>query len=481
MTRTLSRALGAALLAFTACDRFTTPAAPGADAGAESPDAGPIAANCLDGEGPAQGPWVRCAAGAGAATAVATAVATDSAGNVYVTGAFTQTIGIGAVTLTASGFADILLAKYDAQGKVQWARRFGGGTRTDDSERGTAVAVAPDGSIFLAGIFVGIADFGGGYVLQGTPNGFLLKLSPAGDTLWARQGGDFANALAVDAAGACYLTGKGLGWTRSAADPVLGPLVRFDDSGAVLWELAQQFEEGRGLAVDADGNAVLIGKGGTPELFGLTPDDPPANFSAKVSAAGEVLWAKPYELQATGVLGVQALPTKQVAAFVLFGQYAGTEIDLGNGVKVTTGTNEHTYLLTYGPDGTAQSAQPLGAWGSSYFLLSEDLDLVSGGSCRIDAVLDATTTLTCPDGNSAYVARYDPAGKVRWVAQATPETSLSALAFDPTGNIVAVGQYSRDRFGKTPVIDGVALPDLTLGSSTGWLVWKVPAGRAAGP
>jgi len=475
MTQALPRALAAALL-LAACGKFTTPA-PGTDAGADLPDTGPAAPDCLDGVGPARGPWVRCAAGSGAATAIANAVATDSAGNIYVTGGFTQTIHIGGATLTAKGFADILLAKYDATGKFQWARQFGGGTKTDEEEKGTAVAVAPDGSIFLAGTFIGVVDFGGGYVLQGTPNGFLVKLNPAGETIWARQGGDWANALAIDASGNCYLTGKGLGWSRTATDPVLGPLVKFDPSGALLWELTQQFSEGVALTLDADGNPVLVGKAAYTDLFGLPPDDSfSANFSAKVSAAGKVLWAKPYELQATAVLGVQVLATNQVTVFALLAQAAGTVVDLGDGLTVTTRANERTYVLTYGADGLAKSAVPLATLQSSHFLVTKDLDLVSGGGCRLQAVLDATTTITCPDGNSAYVARHDPAGKVRWVAQATPETSLGALRLDAAGNIVAVGHYYRDRLGKSPTIDGVPLPDLTFGSNPGWFVWKRPAG-----
>ena len=58
-------------------------------------------------------------------------IATDGAGNSYVTGNFEDTATFGAgepneTTLTSAGSSDILVAKYDPSGALVWAKRAGG-------------------------------------------------------------------------------------------------------------------------------------------------------------------------------------------------------------------------------------------------------------------------------------------------------------------------------------------------------------------
>src|SRR6185295_4959295 len=81
--------------------------------------------------------WQRSFAAPGAASL--SGIATDSAGNAYVTGFFTSTITIGTTTLvSAGGLHDIVLFKLDPAGNPVWARRFG--STGDD----TAYAVTVD-------------------------------------------------------------------------------------------------------------------------------------------------------------------------------------------------------------------------------------------------------------------------------------------------------------------------------------------------
>lgn len=77
-------------------------------------------------------------------------VATDSAGNVYLTG---YTSGSLDGTTTTSN-PDIFLVKYDATGARQWTKQLGS-TQTDNAN---AVTVAGDGSVFLAGDTAGNLD-----------------------------------------------------------------------------------------------------------------------------------------------------------------------------------------------------------------------------------------------------------------------------------------------------------------------------------
>ena len=56
-------------------------------------------------------------------------ICTDKLGNVYLTGFFSNTItfyGAPNITLTSAGLEDMFVAKYDQNGQVQWAVKFGG-------------------------------------------------------------------------------------------------------------------------------------------------------------------------------------------------------------------------------------------------------------------------------------------------------------------------------------------------------------------
>jgi len=113
-------------------------------------------------------------------------IAFDVAGNIYLTGHFSNTADFnpGAATnnLTATGQSDIFVAKYSAVGNYFWAFDVGGtGTSTNV---GSSIAVDDAGGIFVTGNFLGTADFdpnAGVTNLSSNANSsdiFLAKYSP---------------------------------------------------------------------------------------------------------------------------------------------------------------------------------------------------------------------------------------------------------------------------------------------------------------
>jgi|GEM_PF-1171225 len=95
-------------------------------------------------------------------------------GSVIVTGKFEGTAvfagegGANAITLVSAGGSDAYIAKYNANGTLVWARRAGGSGQ--DAGRGLDINI--DGTIFFAGYFQGVANFGqGGNVGELTSRG----------------------------------------------------------------------------------------------------------------------------------------------------------------------------------------------------------------------------------------------------------------------------------------------------------------------
>jgi hypothetical protein len=95
----------------------------------------------------------------------------------------TVTLGQGEeneTVLSSDGGADVLVARYDLDGRLAWARRAGG----TDLDLAAGAALLPDGSVIATGSFKGRATFGPGEDNQtnlrsrGEWDFFLMKLAP---------------------------------------------------------------------------------------------------------------------------------------------------------------------------------------------------------------------------------------------------------------------------------------------------------------
>ncbi len=149
------------------------------------------------------------------------AIAVDSSGNCYVTGYFQGTNidfdppGGTALLTSASGSADIFVAKYNSSGIYQWALNVGG----TGADGGRGIAVDGSGNCYVTGDFQGASiDFNplGGAVLLSSSAGsrdiFVAKYNSSGICQWAFNiggtGADYGYGIAVDGSGNCYVTGE---------------------------------------------------------------------------------------------------------------------------------------------------------------------------------------------------------------------------------------------------------------------------------
>lgn len=190
----------------------------------------------------------------------ASGVAVDAQRNVFVVG---YTFGGGA----NAGSADVLVAKYDANGVSQWMQQFG----TADLDVASGVAIGPGGSLYVVGrtegSFAGETNAGG-------QDAFVARLDTSGHLAWLRLIGsgadEMARGLAVDATGNVMVVGETTGTLTGAASAGAsdGFLAKFDQSGTRLW--LRQFgtsgnETVTSVGVDGGGNAFVAGQ--TPGSF----------------------------------------------------------------------------------------------------------------------------------------------------------------------------------------------------------------------
>ena len=262
---------------------------------------------------PSAQPFVIDAAvsGGGPSADVGDGIALAADGSRYVVGTFEGTATFGDLSITSAGDSDIFLVKYDANLDAVWARRAGTDVFNDF---GGAVAVAPDGSVYATGFFTGVATWDGG----GNPDGelttfsdfdaFLAKYTPDGDLAWVRQAGgvgqDTGRDVAVDADGNAYLVGgfEGVGTfgdvTLTSAGSSDAFLVKYDPDGEVVWARRGGSDQGDlayGVAVTDDGRAHVSGSFRGVALFGDLPIQSAGAtdvFVAQYDADGEPVWVE---------------------------------------------------------------------------------------------------------------------------------------------------------------------------------------------
>jgi enterochelin esterase-like enzyme len=180
------------------------------------------------------------------------AVATDSSGNVYVTG-YTR----GNLAATNLGDKDVYLAKLDSNGNELWVRQFG----SAGEDKGWGVSATADG-VRLGGMTSGAMG-----TAAGALDGWVARYDGGGSQVWLQQFGTAANeevwGLTADASGNTYVAA----YSAGAFD---GPLAgdkdivaaRFDPAGALTWkdQLGTDLnDKGAAIALDDSGNLYVAG------------------------------------------------------------------------------------------------------------------------------------------------------------------------------------------------------------------------------
>jgi len=135
----------------------------------------------------------------------------DAANNIYITGLHEGYTVFDTDTLTPHGDYDMFVAKYNANGNIQWIST----TIGDRWEQGRKVAVDEGGNVYVGGEFShgGTSSFPGiNFTSKGYFDPFVAKYNHVGEFQWAQRGGsyryDYLNGLALIDSGKVFITGS---------------------------------------------------------------------------------------------------------------------------------------------------------------------------------------------------------------------------------------------------------------------------------
>lgn len=176
---------------------------------------------------------------------LASAIAIDDSGNVYVT-------GTGRSDATGDDFVTL---KYSSEGVLQWVARYDGPVHGIDQANDICLDVT--GNVYVCGTSFDIST---GFDL------IVVKYDASGEEEWVARynrsadGDDRGNAIAIDQAGNVYVTGEAWGG-RTRNDCVI---VKYDPSGQLVWVTSYHDRQGAGdyaraIAVDSAANVYITG------------------------------------------------------------------------------------------------------------------------------------------------------------------------------------------------------------------------------
>ena len=374
--------------------------------------------------------------------------ATDSDGNIYLTGGYqNSSINYSGTNLSNSGSEDIFLAKYNSAGDVLWVKRAGGSS----SDISYGIACDAEGYVYLAGTFSSSSIIFGNKTLSNTGSSgsgdiFIVKYNSDGDVKWAKKAGgtmsDLCYDLALDNYGNLLLTGYfrsnsiTFGVTTLTNTTTTGYseeifVAKYDTSGNVKWAKkasGANNDSGKSIASDQNGNVYVTGTSKSSTLtFGLTTltnSQLEDIFLAKYDSSGNELWAK---------------------------RAGGTNSDEGFGVICDINNNA---IIT------------------GYF--------------KSTSVAFETQTITnsnaADETGDVFIVKYNPSGDVLWAVKGSGSSTEqgNTVVCDIQGNIYAAGEFGSSTltFAGTSGISkpGISNIFLTKLNSSGVALWAASIG-----
>jgi hypothetical protein len=354
-------------------------------------------------------------------------IAADSAGNVYVCGC-----AVGISSGDESNRSDGFVRKYDADGKLLWARQFD----LSAEDQSSAVSSDGEGNVFVAGHIATVSVEDGVAVYRS----FLTKFDAQGNLIWTRQSPSPANvqfrAVSADAMGNVYVAAFSLATPDGTGEP--GPpegfLQKWDTDGQSVWTrplAARHVLDKFGVSSDGLGDVYVVG---TQRNEPGTADSVDQRaFLAKYSAAGTLLWCKESEL-ADPTYAYAALADQTGSVFT-----CGTITNISDNGQEAEGANQRAgaYVSKYDGEGRLVFTRLLrGNWSLAMSLSADGRGNVYLAGSTTDP-LDGQNLC----GISAVVCKCDGNGRRLWahVIGADATTSARCVVADSSGHVYAAG------------------------------------------
>ena len=351
------------------------------------------------------GYWISLLGGTG--TEIPNGVAIDSSNNI---------IAVGYTNSGAGGGNDLLIAKCDSSGILQWDRTLGG----TGTEIGQEVAIDSSDNI----IAVGYADSDG----AGGNDLLIAKYNSSGILQWDRTlggtGTETGYGVAIDSSDNIIVVGQ---CDSDGAGNNDFLIVKYNSSGILQWDRTlggTGTDIARGVAIDSSDNIIVVGQSNSIGSFYDV-------IVAKYNSSGVLQWHKIY--------GVTA--SHNEIGYGVAVDSSDNIIIVGSTPAAGAGSND-AFIAKYNSSGVLQWDRVLG--GTGYEI---------GHGVAIDPsdniIVVGQTQSDGAGGTDFLIAKYNPSGVLQWDRTLGGSgTDLAySVAIDSSDNIIVVGRTNSDGAG----------------------------------
>jgi len=354
--------------------------------------------------------WISLLGGTG--TEIANGVVTDSSDNIIVVG-YTDTAGAGGI--------DVLIAKYDSSGILQWDRTLGG-TATE-----LAYSVATDSSDNI--IVAGQTDSDG----AGSADVLIAKYNSSGVLQWDRTLGgtssDYANGVTIDSSDNIIIAGRCSSDGAGGADFLIA---KYNPSGVLQWDKTlggTGTDIANDVAIDSSDNIIVVGQSNSDGNFYDV-------LVAKYNSSGVLQWDRVYGINAS----------HNEIGYDVAVDSSDNIIIVGTTPAAGAGSND-AFIAKYNSSGVLQWDRVLG--GTGYEI---------GYGVAIDSsdniVIAGRTDSDGAGSNDFLIAQYNSSGVLQWdrTLGSTGQEVGEDVAIDSSNNIIVVGRTDADGAGGNDIL-----------------------------
>ncbi|MDB5284335.1 MAG: hypothetical protein JWO06_3410 [Bacteroidota bacterium] len=380
-------------------------------------------------------------------------IATDAAGNLYITGAFSDSIvTFGTYTLHGVASTHIIdnyfIAKYDSSGNVMWAETSGQGIWS------SGMCADPQGNVYVSGHYNVQLQYVvlGNDTLSGQPGAFIARYDGQGNIKWILNGNSsnpngFAygsGPIASDAASNIYMINANNSYNIIfGSDTVYNPdgrdefyMVKVDSSGNTQWLniLDGPSDQYSYLGATPAGNVYVAGYYDSTLIIGSDTLNTSASitpFIAKFNNAGTAIWAKSLDLNITP----QAITDDADDNMYLSGYITSTAVF--NHDTISGGNLANTFVAKYDGAGSPEWAAAMNGYGNNQWNYSQSMSIDDNLNIYVAGFFNNTTLVASNDTVNATPGAYNT-----YVARLSQCFNAVIPVISITGDTLQTGIYS---------------------------------------
>ena len=406
-------------------------------------------------------------------------IAVDAADNAYVIGSTSSTNFPTANPLAgaSAGGQDVFVTKMNAAGNALVYSTYLGGSGTD---YGYGIAVDADGNAYVTGEtdstnFPTASPFQAAN--RGNGNAFVTKLNATGNALiystyLGGSTGDMGAAIAVDATGNAYVTGSAYSTDFPTVNPFQASsggsydafVTKLNAAGnALVYSThlgGSGTDYGQGIAVDAEGNAYVVGYTYSKDFPTVNPFQPTLNglinaFVTKFDGVGNGVFYSTY-LGGNNVDVGQSIAIDAAGNAYVTGTTESVDFPTMNAFQATYGGDADVFVTKLNTAGSALVYSTYlggnGTYGDGAYGIAVD----TAGNAYVTGYTSSTNFPTAnasqadlAGADDAFVAKLNPTGKALLYSTylgGTGNDYARAIALDAAGNAYVTGGTASTNF-----------------------------------